>query len=101
MLGDITLQPQDVVDLPEGQIAAFECRAENARPEPSIAWYKGTTLIASGGARVNVSELTGTLFIRDIQSSDAGSYRCVASNVAGSVESRQASLNVSTTGARG
>lgn len=98
VLGEITVQPQDVVDLPVGQIAAFECRAESARPEPGITWYKGATPITvsgEGGARINVSELTGTLFIRDIQPSDAWSYHCVASSVAGSVESRQASLSVS------
>ena len=93
VLGEITVQPQDV-DLPGGQIAAFECRAEKARPEPTIVWYRGSTLLVSDGAKINVSELTGTLFIRDIRSSDAGSYHCVASNVAGAVESRQASLSV-------
>ena len=39
-----------------------------------------------------MSDVTGTLFIRDIVLDDAGLYHCVCENGAGSISSRSASL---------
>ena len=79
--------------LPQGQIAAFECKAENALPSSTVTWFKDSTpLDVAADARLYVSDVTGTLFIRDIGLGDAGSYHCVCENSAGTVSSRSASL---------
>ena len=83
------------LSIPEGQMAAFECSGAASKPRPSVTWYKDSAQINNGSdPRVLVSELSGTLFIRDVQSSDAGIYHCVVANVVGEITSRKASLTV-------
>ncbi|XP_047380794.1 hemicentin-2 [Sciurus carolinensis] len=62
----------------------LECLASGV-PPPDASWFKGRQPISSQ-AGVTVSADGRTLLIERAQLSDAGSYRCVASNVAGSTE---------------
>lgn len=94
MLGDITVQPQDITIL-QGQIAAFECKAENALPRTTITWYKDSVrLDVPADRRLFVSDVTGTLFVREVGMADAGQYHCVCENGAGQVTSRVANLTL-------
>ena len=94
VLGDITIQPQDIT-VTQGQIAGFECQAENALPSHTVTWYKDSVqLNVSASTRYFVSSVTGTLFIREVEISDAGLYHCVCENGAGSETSEQALLTV-------
>ena len=96
---DLTVMPRDLL-IPEGQLAALECYGAESKPRPNVMWYKNSTQITNGtDPRVFVSELSGTLFIRDVQSLDTGMYHCVVTNIAGSRTSRKASLTVLSPGA--
>lgn len=85
------------LSIPEGQMAAFECYGAESKPRPTVTWYKDSAQINNGtgaDSRVFISELSGTLFIRDVQNSDTGLYHCVVTNVAGTLTSRNTSLTV-------
>ena len=83
------------LSIPEGQMAAFECYGAESKPRPTVTWYKDSAQINNGAdPRVFISELSGTLFIREVQNSDAGMYHCVVTNVAGTLTSQNASLTV-------
>nr|XP_010300774.1 PREDICTED: hemicentin-2 [Balearica regulorum gibbericeps] len=75
-----------VVDLAvlENSTVSLECLASGL-PAPDIAWYKGHEQLSAGLGRT-LSRDGKHLEIRHAQLSDAGSYRCVASNVAGVTE---------------
>ncbi|XP_055516059.1 hemicentin-1-like [Leucoraja erinacea] len=62
----------------------FNCIATGA-PTPVLTWLKGNQLITST-AGVSVLEDGGILQIHNVQVSDRGLYRCVASSVGGSTE---------------
>lgn len=74
----------------------FNCRAPRGEPEPKVKWKKnGRPLtIAPGDHRIDLDDTTGSLLIRATQKDDAGSYICVAFNVAGERESPAARLLV-------
>ena len=94
VLGDITIQPQDIT-VTQGQIAGFECQAENALPSHTVTWYKDSVRLDDlASPRYFVSNVTGTLFIREVVLTDAGLYHCVCENGAGSETSEQAMLTV-------
>lgn len=66
----------------EGASASLQCIASGV-PEPSVTWLKNDLdLPLDDRARVND---TGTLHLTDLQRTDSGVYRCVASNSLGSV----------------
>ncbi|XP_069729285.1 hemicentin-2 [Phaenicophaeus curvirostris] len=65
----------------ENNTVSLECLASGL-PAPDIAWYKGHEQI-SAGPGWTLSRDGKRLDIQRAQVSDAGSYRCVASNVAG------------------
>ena len=91
---NLTEMPRNL-SIPEGQMAAFECYGNESKPRPMVTWYKDAAQIINGtDPRLFVSELSGTLFIRNVQNSDAGLYHCVLSNVAGALTSQSASLTV-------
>ncbi|XP_074858282.1 hemicentin-1 isoform X3 [Carettochelys insculpta] len=61
------------------------CSAQGV-PPPTVVWFKGRhTMLIDG--RQYISHPDGTLSISKVQLSDAGIYKCVASNIAGSDES--------------
>ncbi|XP_049752935.1 hemicentin-2 isoform X2 [Elephas maximus indicus] len=68
----------------ENASVALECLASGV-PPPDVSWFKGRQPV-SARAGVTVSANGRVLRIERAQLSDAGSYRCVASNVAGSTE---------------
>ncbi|KAM6400073.1 hemicentin-2 [Rhynochetos jubatus] len=68
----------------ENGTASLECLASGL-PAPDITWYKGHELLSARPGRT-LSKDGKRLEIQSTQLSDAGSYRCVASNVAGVTE---------------
>ncbi|XP_023961842.2 hemicentin-2 isoform X1 [Chrysemys picta bellii] len=70
--------------VPENFPASFECLA-SGMPTPNVSWYKGPRLLSASPDLV-LSGDGRRLQIEQAQVSDAGSYRCVASSVAGSSE---------------
>ena len=82
------------LEIPEGQVAFFRCGTEGTLPRPQITWFKDSTALNTSGTRFYLSDVTGTLFIRDVLELDTGLYHCTATNAAGSSTSTQATLNV-------
>ncbi|XP_037653920.1 hemicentin-2 [Choloepus didactylus] len=70
----------------ENASVALECLASGV-PPPDISWFKGHQPV-SAQEGVTVSADGKVLSIERARLSDAGSYRCVASNVVGSTELR-------------
>ncbi|XP_072739185.1 hemicentin-2-like [Ciconia boyciana] len=68
----------------ENGTASLECLASGL-PAPDVAWYKGHEQLSAGPGRT-LSRDGKRLEIQRAQLSDASSYRCVASNVAGATE---------------
>ncbi|VTJ68807.1 Hypothetical predicted protein [Marmota monax] len=68
----------------ENASVTLECLASGV-PPPDVSWFKGRQPLSSRTG-VTVSADGRALLIERARLSDAGSYRCVASNVAGSTE---------------
>ncbi|KOC68791.1 Roundabout like protein 2, partial [Habropoda laboriosa] len=83
-----TCSPKEQVSMP--------CRAFG-RPVPQIRWYKNEELVRTGTATDDrfVIASNGTLSIRNVQLSDTGMYKCVASSESGNT-SWTASLTINT-----
>lgn len=62
--------------------------AASGSPAPTLQWKKGTTTLTG--------QTGTTLTLNNVQSADAGSYTCVATNTAGSATSNTATLTVDT-----
>nr|CAB3264137.1 myosin light chain kinase, smooth muscle [Phallusia mammillata] len=78
-----TLKPQSKV-AEEGKGISFKCKV-SAQPMPTVDWYKGAVKLR-GSERVRVENLPSgesILELEDLRPTDAGSYRCVATNTAG------------------
>ncbi|KAM6237533.1 hemicentin-2 [Spheniscus humboldti] len=73
----------DLAVLENGTVS-LECLASGL-PAPDIAWYKGHEQLLAGPGRT-LSRDGKCLEIHRAQLSDAGAYRCMASNVAGVAE---------------
>ncbi|XP_054980117.1 LOW QUALITY PROTEIN: hemicentin-2 [Sorex araneus] len=68
----------------ENASVTFECLASGV-PPPDVAWFRGRQPVSAGDG-VTVSADGKLLLLERARPADAGSYRCVASNVAGSTE---------------
>ena len=74
------------ITLREGDHLSLSCQTAG-KPEPVVIWYKNDELIATD---------VHTYMILKLTTQDTGSYRCTASNIAGSV-SQITSVTVSGT----
>ena len=79
-----TSQPGNVT-IAAGATTTLECSATGS-PTPTITWYKNGLLLST--------PTSGSLGITNVQSSDVGRYYCVASNTAGSIQSKTATLRL-------
>jgi hemicentin len=81
-----------------GSTVNFSCTAD-AYPEPEFTWKFGTTVLTSH-EDIAISSPTGndpytsTLTLKDVKTSDAGSYSCSVANMKGTVSSQTANLTV-------
>ena len=87
---EITAHPQDVTVI-EGSSMILTCNAAG-NPEPTITWTKNGTLI-SNNSRIS-SPQEKQLTITNVNRTDSGEYRCVASNSLGNDTSSAATVNV-------
>ena len=71
----------------EGNIASFTCQADG-QPLPTISWYfNGAQLNESNTAKYMIAKRSmphanaDILTIRNVESSDVGTYTCIATNI--------------------
>ncbi|XP_058234040.1 immunoglobulin superfamily DCC subclass member 3 [Hemibagrus wyckioides] len=76
----------------EGGVARFQCQV-NSIPEASITWEKDRMAISTSNERYTLLPM-GILQITGVKKSDAGIFRCVATNIANIRYSHEALLNV-------
>ena len=73
----------------EGDTASFTCQATGV-PVPTISWYYNGSLLVNGTEymitemSLNTTTISNTLTIMSVESSDAGTYTCNATNVVSS-----------------
>ncbi|XP_045441431.1 roundabout homolog 3 [Pipistrellus kuhlii] len=75
-----------------GEPAVMECVPPRGHPEPSVTWKKGGAPVKEEEGRITIRG--GKLMMSHTHKSDAGTYVCVASNMAGERESGPAELAV-------
>ncbi|KAM9807749.1 protogenin B-like [Neosynchiropus ocellatus] len=80
------------VEVTEGSVARFSC-AVTSSPPATITWELNQSTLPMKTARVTVLP-NGVLQIYNVQKEDAGQYRCVATNMGGSLRSKEATLSV-------
>lgn len=83
----IITQPQDTTVLP-GDTATFTVEAGGSEPL-SYQWYYNTNTLVDGAT-------DSTLTLTNVQPGDAGVYSVIVSNLAGTITSSNATLNVNT-----
>ncbi|XP_028608177.1 immunoglobulin superfamily DCC subclass member 4 isoform X2 [Grammomys surdaster] len=93
-LEDFSLHPKSQT-VEENGTARFECHTEGL-PAPIITWEKDQVTMPEDPRLITLPN--GVLQILDVQDSDAGSYRCVATNSARQRFSQEASLSVALRG---
>ncbi|KAJ7386419.1 hypothetical protein OS493_008543 [Desmophyllum pertusum] len=92
---EISKHPKDATRV-EGQDVVFSCSVEG-NPPPSVRWTKdGERLNTTANSRLTESVMNNnhSLTITDVHRSDAGHYRCVATNSVDSSTSFAATLKV-------
>ncbi|XP_075392111.1 immunoglobulin superfamily DCC subclass member 4 isoform X2 [Tenrec ecaudatus] len=93
-LADFSLHPESQT-VEENGTARLECHIEG-RPVPVITWEKNQATVPEEPRLITLPN--GVLQILDVQESDTGAYRCVATNSARRRLSREAVLRVSPRG---
>uniref|UniRef100_A0A8C3J6R6 Hemicentin-1 n=1 Tax=Calidris pygmaea TaxID=425635 RepID=A0A8C3J6R6_9CHAR len=71
-----------VLKVQAGHRVDIPCSAQGI-PPPTITWFQGRSAVPIDGGQF-IQSLDGALTISNVQPPDAGIYKCVASNVAGS-----------------
>ncbi|XP_009575209.1 PREDICTED: hemicentin-1-like, partial [Fulmarus glacialis] len=71
-----------VLKVQAGHRVDIPCSAQGI-PPPTITWFKGRSAVPIDGGQF-IHSLDGALSISNVQLPDAGIYKCVANNVAGS-----------------
>uniref|UniRef100_A0A8C6PV37 Protogenin homolog b (Gallus gallus) n=1 Tax=Nothobranchius furzeri TaxID=105023 RepID=A0A8C6PV37_NOTFU len=89
---EFELHPVNVV-VSEGSVARFSC-AVTSSPPATITWEFNQSMLPLQTDRITVL-FNGVLQIHNVQLKDAGRYRCVATNIASRLKSREATLTVS------
>ena len=90
---EITVHPQTVAK-PEGDNVTLSCNA-TANPIATISWTRnGSPVNTTINSKISFSEDNKQLTITDVNRTDSGEYRCVASNSLGNDTSNVATLDV-------
>ncbi|XP_074079551.1 immunoglobulin superfamily DCC subclass member 3-like isoform X2 [Macrotis lagotis] len=84
--------PESMV-VEQGGVARFQCLIRGV-PEPAISWEHNRTALSPTNHRFTLLP-AGILQITSVGQSDVGTYRCVASNIAGTRYSQEAQLALS------
>ena len=71
----------------------LSCNA-TGNPGPTISWTKDESRMSSNSARISLSDDNKQLTITNVNRTDSGEYRCVASNSLGNDTSSGATLNI-------
>jgi len=87
---EITVHPRSVAKT-EGDNVTLSCNA-TANPVPTISWFRDGSPVDS--SRISFSEDNKQLTITDVNRTDSGEYRCVASNELGNDTSNAATLDI-------
>ncbi|XP_016303533.1 protogenin B-like [Sinocyclocheilus anshuiensis] len=90
-LSSFTQQPASITVM-EGSVARFTCKI-TATPPPIITWEFNRVTLPLATERITVLP-SGVLQIQGVEQADAGSYRCVATNIASRRRSSEAELTV-------
>ncbi|KAG7324116.1 hypothetical protein KOW79_012132 [Hemibagrus wyckioides] len=90
-ISSFVTQPSPVV-VNEGSVARFVCSV-NANPPSIITWEVNQKVLPLETERIAVLP-NGVLQIHEVKPEDVGLYRCVASNAASQLKSREALLTV-------
>ncbi|XP_059900131.1 immunoglobulin superfamily DCC subclass member 3 [Gadus macrocephalus] len=76
----------------EGGVARFQCQIQSI-PEANITWERNHVQLSTSEKRYTLLPM-GILQVTGVTTEDAGVYRCVASNIANTRFSHEATLNV-------
>ncbi|MEQ2312198.1 Immunoglobulin superfamily DCC subclass member 3 [Ameca splendens] len=76
----------------EGGVARFQCQI-NGVPEASISWEKDRGSLNTSDSRYTLLPM-GILQVTGVRRADTGIFRCVATNIANTRYSHEATLNV-------
>ncbi|XP_060770584.1 protogenin B [Neoarius graeffei] len=90
-ISSFVTQPSPVV-VNEGSVARFSCSV-NANPQAIITWEVNQKVLPLETERIAVLP-NGVLQIHEVKLEDAGFYRCVATNTASQLRSREAMLTI-------
>ena len=90
---EITAHPRSDAET-EGNNVTLSCNA-TANPVPTISWIIGGSPVNTTiNTRISFSEDNKQLTITDVNRTDSGEYRCVASNFLGNATSNDAILDI-------
>ncbi|XP_030597795.1 immunoglobulin superfamily DCC subclass member 3 isoform X1 [Archocentrus centrarchus] len=76
----------------EGGVARFQCQISGV-PEAKITWEKDRVLLNTTDSRYTLLPM-GILQVTGVRKADSGVFRCVATNIANTRYSHEATLNV-------
>ena len=76
----------------QGSSVTFSCDA-NGVPEPTFSWSKDGSAVTADN-RISLSADNKQLSLTNVNRTDSGEYRCVATNSLGTVNSNVATLTV-------